>query len=95
MSKSKNPVILAAAISLAESHGYREITREMIATKAGVGLGTVNLHMGTMRQLRNTVIRHAVRTGNKKIIAQAILAKEPYIDRLTEQERKDALMAVA
>jgi AcrR family transcriptional regulator len=95
MSKSKNPAILNAAVNLAEMYGYREITREMIAKKANVGLGTVNLHMGTMHHLRSTIIRHAVRTNNKAIIAQAIIAKEPYIKRLTEQERKDALMTVA
>ena len=93
--KHKKKQLLFAAINLAEANGYENITREMIATKAGVGLGTVNLYFGTMHKLKKTIISHALRTGNNKIVAQAILNKDDLVSNLSTNERKTALLAVA
>jgi len=95
MSKSKKPQLLFAAIDLAEAYGYKNITREMIAKKTGVATGTVNLYFGTMHKLKKTIIRHALRTGNNRIIAQAILNDDDLVCNLTVDERKTALLAVA
>lgn len=84
-----------AAIELAEEHGYRDVTREQIATEAGVATGSVNLYFGTMHKLRKTIVRHAMRTGNQLIIAQAILAKDAMAENLTKEQRVEALTAVA
>ncbi len=95
MSKNKrNPLVLKAALELSEIIGYRHVTRDQIADKAGVATGTVSLHLGTMIQLRRTVVRHAIKQGIKKIIAQAIVADDPHIKKLTDEERRTALMAV-
>ncbi len=96
MSKSKkNPLVLKAALELAESVGYNHVTRDQIADRAGVATGTVSLYMGTMCQLRRTVIRHALKEGRHRIIAQAIIADDPHVKKLTDEERRIALMAVA
>lgn len=96
MSKSKkNPAVLEAAIKLAELWGYLHITREMIATEAQVATGTVSLHLGSMKQLRKTIIRHAIRTDNHIIIAQAIIAQDERVNKLTIEEKRTALLAVA
>ena len=96
MSKTKkNPAILFGAIDLAEAHGYREVTREMIAAKAGVATGTVNLYFGTMHKLRKEIVRHALRTSNNKIIAQAIMAGDPLVGGMDKVQRVAVLTAVA
>ena len=93
--KIRKSKILKAAIELAESEGYSFVTREMIATRAGVGTGSVNLYFGTMHKLRKKIVSHAVRTGNLTIIAQAIVAKDMGVDSLTTEEKRTALLAVA
>lgn len=91
MSKANNT--LQIAVGLAEKHGYRHITRDMIADKAGVATGTVSLHLGTMDQMRKKLVRHAVRTGNKKIISQAIVARDPYVLRKIPKIERENIMA--
>jgi AcrR family transcriptional regulator len=91
----KNPEVLQVALELAEKYGYMNITRDQIAENAGVATGTVSLHLGTMSQLRRTLVRHALKEGRHRIVAQAIVAGDPRINRLSEQERRTALMAVA
>ena len=85
---------MEAALKLAAKHGYQHITREQVAAEADVGAGTVNLHYSSMAKLKKEIVRHAVRTENLKIIAQAIVAKDPYARRkLTEEQRQAALMS--
>ena len=96
MSKiNKKPQLTEIALELAEINGYRNVTRDQIAERAGVATGTVSLHLGTMNQLRRTIIRHALKEGKNRIIAEAIIACDPHIKRLTKEERHAALTAVA
>jgi AcrR family transcriptional regulator len=88
--------LLDAALFLAEKFGYQRVTREQIALHADVATGTVTNYLGTMKQLRRTLVRHAVRTGNRRVIAQAVVAQDPYVmRRLTVNERIDVLRSVA
>lgn len=88
--------ILDAAIQMAEEHGYREVTREQIATQAGVATGSVNLYFGTMHALRKRILRHALAWDNKKILAQAIVANDQYIgSKLNRQQRQEILVTAA
>lgn len=86
--------LLDIAIGLAETHGYDKITREQISRAAGVATGTVTNHLGTMRQMRRKIVRHATRTDNKRIIAQAIINQEPYTLRLSIEDRTSALQSM-
>ena len=96
MSKTKpNPKILEAAIELSKLFGYRNITREQVAKGAGVATGTVSLHMGTMKQMRRSIVRHAIRTQHQRIISQAILNDDPLVRKLPVDVRKTALMSIA
>ena len=83
-------------MTLASRQGYQNITREQVAKAADVGAGTVNLHYSSMAQLKKTIVRHAVRVGNNKIIAQAIVCNEPYVKKkLSVNERKAVLSQVS
>lgn len=57
--------ILQAAVTLAAKDGYPYVKRDDIAEHAGVAAGSVNLHFGTMTQLRRALVRYAVDEANK------------------------------
>ena len=92
---SKCDKLLEVAITLSEKHGYDKITRDQISAAGGVSTGTVTNTLGTMKQMRRKIIRHATRTGNNVIIAQAIVNREPYASKLSPEARQAALMSVA
>lgn len=75
----RHATILQAATLLARADHYHRISRADVASKAGCGAGTVNLCFGDMEGLRDAVVAEAVRTGDKDIIAQAIVAKHPAV----------------
>lgn len=88
--------ILQVAVDLAAKFGYRKVTRDQIALEAGVATGTVTNKLGTMKQLRRAVVRHAVRTGNHRVVAEAIVYQDPYVmKKLSVNERINVLRAVA
>ena len=92
MSNFKSKEIMAAAITLASAHGYRNITREQVATLAEVGNGTVSNVLGTVKQMRLAIVRHGVRTGNQTIIAQGAVFGEPYVVRKVSIDDRLAAM---
>lgn len=63
---------LAAAIAIANETGWRSITRDAVAERAGVATGTVNYIWGTVERLRAAVMRHAVAAGDLTILAQGL-----------------------
>lgn len=86
--------IMASALSLAEKHGYTNIRRNDVAELAGVGNGSVNNLVGDMPELRDEIMREAVRTENLTIIAQGLTMADP-IARSADQELKHrALLAM-
>lgn len=88
-------LLLDAALELSEIHGYRQVTRDQIAALARVSTGAVTNGLGTMDQMRKTVVRHAVRTGRDRIIAQAITLGDPYVNRkLNPEDRIRVLQSV-
>lgn len=64
--------ILKIATRLAQSQGFRNVTREAIAEKADIAPGTVSYHFGTMSKLQDAIVVHAVETENLTVIAQGL-----------------------
>lgn len=92
MDKSK---ILAAAIALAETLGYRGVLKRHIAARLKCGMGTVNYHWGTMDGLRDAIVREAIATGNRQIVTQAVALRDPLVKRENisrgQRQKLDAL----
>ncbi len=86
--------ILAAAIELAESHGLNEVSRDQIAALAECSTGLVNLHFGTMQNLRRAIVGEAIRLKNLNIIAQALVMGDPRARRAPEALKRAALESV-
>ena len=87
--------IMNVAVSLAQEYGYQNITRDQIAETAAVSTGTVSNALGTMRQARRKIMRHALRTKNHKIVAQGIVVGDPLPQKkLSVKERRHILRTV-
>jgi AcrR family transcriptional regulator len=83
--------ILEAAVRLARVDGYSNITRDNIATAAGVSMGLVNHHYGTINQLKRAVMRAAISREILSIIAEGIVLKDKVALKVSEELRKRAL----
>lgn len=83
--------ILDTALKLAEKEGYSRMTLMQVAEAAGITHGTVLRYFGTVGQLRNAVMRKAVKTENLKIIAQGLSVQDPQARKADESVKEKAL----
>lgn len=79
--------LLAVALNLAAAHGYRSLTRESIATAAGVSPALVSARLGTMDQLRRSVMRAAVAQRVVSVVAQGLAVRDRQAMRADESLR--------
>lgn len=70
--------ILAAAVRLAGSKGYANVTRDEIAAKIGVSGSVIQYHFGTMSQLRTALMRYAVKYRHPRVVAQGLVTRNPH-----------------
>ena len=83
--------VLAAALPLAEEHGYNNVTRNQIAQAAGVSGSSIHYYFGTIGQLRRDLMRHAVKEESLAVIAQGLTAGDPQAQKAPEELRRRAL----
>lgn len=83
--------ILNIAINLASIIGCHRITRNEVAVKAGVSIGLVNNYFGTMKQLKRSIMRAAVKRKIPEIIAFGIIDNNIYAKKAKGELRRLAL----
>lgn len=84
--------ILNAAIMLAAKIGYNRITREHVASCAGTSCALVTHYFGNMQQLKQDVLKAAIRREIYLIIAQGLSLGEP-LTKTISKELKDKVLA--
>ena len=87
--------LTAVALRLAREHGLANLTRDQIASEAGVASGLVSLRLGTMPAMRRTVMRAAVTQGVLEVIAEGLAHRDPHAMAapLELRQQASALMA--
>jgi AcrR family transcriptional regulator len=70
--------ILAAALDVAERHGYTRLTREQVAARIGIAPSLVPHYMGTMAAFRRRIMREAVRVECLAVVAQGLAVRDPH-----------------
>lgn len=83
--------LLHAAMIEAKRHGYKNVTRHMIAERACVTPALVPYYFGTMNELRRAIMSEAIRTRELRIVAQGIADGHPKAKRAPEELRREAL----
>lgn len=69
--------ILDAGIRLALREGFRNVTRDGVASEARVSTALVNLYWGTIQNVRDGIVQEAVSKELLPILAQALLDGHP------------------
>lgn len=88
--KARTRQLTEAALALAEAHGYRQVTRDQIAARAGVSPALVSLHLGTMESVRRAIIRAAIHAGNARVVAQGLAANDPHAREAPDELKQAA-----
>lgn len=90
-SELRKDTLLVAAVKMAEEVGFENINRIAIAEREGVSAALISKYFGTLEQLKNDVMRRAVKTENLKLIAQGLCAKNRHAMRASEELKTRAL----
>jgi AcrR family transcriptional regulator len=83
--------ILAAALQLAPTKGYAQLTRDDIAARAKVPPSLITYHFGTMPNLRRSIMREAVRVNCLPVIAQGLACRDRHALKASPELRVRAL----
>lgn len=81
--------LLAAAVRLAATRGYTKVSRADIAAACNVSEALVSHHFGTMLAFRRALMRHAVASGNARVVAQGLADGNPYAKRADHDLRAE------
>lgn len=72
--RKRTEEIIAAALRLAEAPGgWVKLTATLIATEAGCSYGLVALYLGSMDDLRQTLVKVSMKQENYAVLAQVML----------------------
>jgi len=93
--KERTELLLDVALKLAAKHGLAKITRSQIAEDAGVSAALVTERLGTMVDLRRSVMRRAVKTETLPVILQGIMVKDPYAMKAPAELRQRAIASIS
>lgn len=66
-----------AAMRLARSCGYRNVTRQDIAKSVRCSVSLVSYHFGDCAQLYAEIMEEAIREKDTRILAQGLIALDP------------------
>lgn len=87
--------ILNAAIDYAKKVGYHKITREGIATNAGVSINLINRYFGTMPKFKRSIMRAAINQEVLEIVAQGLAAGDSHAKKAPPELKKQAASLIA
>jgi AcrR family transcriptional regulator len=86
--------ILDGALELAQRKGLGTITRETIAQHVGVSPALVSLYLGTMTELRRTLMRHAIKREVLEIVAEGLATRDKQAAKAPDDLKRRALATV-
>lgn len=87
--------LLRAAMACAEDLGFLQVRRHHIAARGGVSEGLVSHDLGTMADIRRSIMRHAIIEHNHKVIAQGLACRDRFAMEAPEDLRQAAAQYLA
>ncbi|WP_287278656.1 TetR family transcriptional regulator [Ralstonia sp.] len=88
--KERTNDILAAALRVAERDGYASMRRDAIAEAAGVTGGLVTIRLGSMEQIRRSVMRQAIAQRCLRVVAEGLAARDRHALKAPQELREAA-----
>ncbi len=92
--ETRSDEIVAAGLRLAKNNGWKSLTRDGVATEAGVSFAMVNFRFGTMTQLKRAVMREAIRREELRVIAQGYVSDDPTALKIDVELKTRALSSL-
>lgn len=86
--------ILTAALKLAVTHGYENVTREALADRCNVSPALISHYFGTMALLRRAMMGEAITTANLTVLLQGIAAKDKRACSISDELRARVMQHV-
>lgn len=93
-SKTRKAEMISAALLEAEENGFTNLTRRSIASRCGVAEPLVNHYLGTLPQLKRTIMRAAVHQKVIKIIAEGLAIRDPYALKACDELKQAAIASI-
>lgn len=81
--------LLDAALAVVARDGWAALTRDAVAAAAGVSPGLVSARLGTMDQLRRSVMRRAVTRRVVRVVAEGLARRDPHAARADQTLRDE------
>lgn len=92
--EARSEEIVAAGLRIAINRGWKALTRDGVATEAGVSFAMVNFRFGTMTQLKRAVMREAIRREELRVIAQGYVSDDPTASKIDNDLKTRALSSL-
>ena len=93
--KQRQAQILSQATRMARDGKLYVVTAEEVAEEVGCSRPTIMHYFKSMQGLRDAVVKAAITDDNLNIIAQAIAANDPLMEKINESLRQRAVLTLA
>lgn len=82
--------VITAALDLASRTHFDKLSQRTVADHVGIKGPAVQYHFGTMTQLKNEVVRAAIKRRVLRVVAQAIVAGHPQARKIDDELKRAA-----
>lgn len=89
--KDRKADLLQFAVKAAETHGFAAFRSQHVADMAGVSQPLIMLYFHTVKQLRRSVMRAAIKDANLKVIAAGLGLQDPDARKAPPELKEAAL----
>lgn len=79
VSEAHRETLIANGLAAAEAVGYQNVNRAMVCDAYGIARAMVNIHIGSLDDLRLAIQHRALIDENIPIIAQMLVFRDPFI----------------
>lgn len=93
--KDRTKELTASALQLAERVGWSNLTRDAIATEAGVSGALVTFRLGTMTEAKRKVMRAAVAARSLRVVAEGLAVGDRHARKAPDDLKAEAAAWIA
>lgn len=91
----RRAMIINTALQIVRRDGWDALTRDAVSREGRIAMGTINFAFGTMDNLRNEVIQHAIDNPSEPamlgVIAKGLVSGNQIAKSAPEGVKRDAL----
>ncbi len=86
--------ILRSAIALAKKQGYKSVTGQGVANRAGVSKPLVYHYFPTMKILQDHIMGYAIGNNTHNVILQGLVLRDPIAMKILNWQKQEVFQSV-